>query len=317
MVSADESSAVTPLPPTFFIVGAPRCGTTSLHYYLAGHPAVAMSSVKEPNYFLFDHRAGGRPLIDDERIRHKSVADRADYVRLFADPPPDGRAGEASPLYLYTREVAEQIAAEVPEARAIAVLRDPVLRAWSHFLSSYEGPPEAASRQFRDAVANELDDPSYTPYRTGTHYLRVGLYRGQVARYRSTLGPERVLVLLYDDLERDPDAVLRRIVDFLGLPPHVIDTSGRYNRSGVYGNPWARRVRHLLQRVQPYVKEVLPPKVAGVVGRMRARMVGRGAASPPLDNAVAAELRAWFAADVEGLAADLGVDLRHWTTPGR
>lgn len=304
-----------PVPPSFFIVGAPRCGTTSLHYYLAQHPAIAMSSVKEPNYFLFDHGDGGRPLIDDDRIRHKSVAHRDDYARLFPAGP--ATCGEASPLYLYTRETPALIAAEVPGARAIAVLRDPVDRAWSHFLSSYKGEPGRASEAFRAAVEPELAGAGYTPYRTGTHYLRVGCYHDQIVRYHAALGAERVLTVLYDDLSSDAPAVLARIARFLEVGPHQFDTSERYNRSGLYGSAPARLARQALQRVQPYVKAILPPKVAGAVARVRARMVGRGAETPPLEAGLAGELRGWFRADVERLATVVDLDVEPWIDPAR
>ena len=69
--------------PNFLVLGAARCGTTSLHYYLAEHPDVCMSSIKEPNYFLFDE--AGHPCIDDRRIIAKSVSERSRYERLFVD----------------------------------------------------------------------------------------------------------------------------------------------------------------------------------------------------------------------------------------
>jgi hypothetical protein len=120
--------------PNFFILGAARCGTTSLHYYLAEHPDVSMSSIKEPNYFLFRQTpAGPVPCIaDDRRLIAKSVAETDRYERLF--PVKAAAVGEASPLYLYTKETPALIRAAVPDARLIAIVREPVERAWSHFV---------------------------------------------------------------------------------------------------------------------------------------------------------------------------------------
>src|SRR5687768_18500855 len=113
--------------PTFVIAGTVRGATTSLHYYLEQHPQIAMSSIKEPNYFLFD--AGGVPTLADPGIITKSVRSEEKYQALF---PADARItarGDASPLYLYTRQSPALIAAAVPDARVVAVLRDPVKRA--------------------------------------------------------------------------------------------------------------------------------------------------------------------------------------------
>src|SRR5690606_18050372 len=75
--------------PDFLVVGAPRCGTTALHYYLAQHPGIAMTAIKEPNFFLFDGPGDPRrPLVDDKAIITKSVSDPAEYDRLFRDAGP-------------------------------------------------------------------------------------------------------------------------------------------------------------------------------------------------------------------------------------
>src|SRR3954447_26712271 len=120
--------------PTFLVLGAARCGTTSLHYYLAEHPDICMSTIKEPNHFLFAQTATGpKPCIaDDRRLLAKSVPERDRYERLF--PVAAAAVGEASPLYLYTRETPGLIRAALPDARLIAIVREPVERAWSPLL---------------------------------------------------------------------------------------------------------------------------------------------------------------------------------------
>src|SRR5438309_9654243 len=126
-------AAAAEVLPTFFVLGAARCGTTSLHYWLAQHPDIAMSAIKEPNHFLFRPSPDGPvPCIsDDRRLLAKSVPDRTAYERLF--PETVAAAGDASPLYLYTRETPELIAAAVPDAKLVAVVREPADRTWSHF----------------------------------------------------------------------------------------------------------------------------------------------------------------------------------------
>ena len=298
-------------PADFFVVGAARSGTTSLHYYLDQHPAVAMSTVKEPNYFLFERRDGRVvPLIHDERIILRSVKAADDYRRLF--PAGDALRGDASPLYLYTERTPALIRAAAPEASIIAVLRHPVARAWSHFLYTYKGRPEEANDRFSTAVEPELADARYSPYQGGTHFLRLGLYAGQVERYLRTFGPERCLFLLQDELRADTAAAFDQVVEFLGLWPHAVDTSRRYNQSSVAASTSTRVVRDLLRTVQPYVKRVLPKPVARILGRARASKVPTRGTGLTMHPATADRLAEFFADDIRRTERLVGRSLAGW-----
>ena len=122
--------------PSFLIVGAQKSGTTSLYHYLSQHPQVFMSSVKEPNFFAFegqqvDYRGpAGQPA----SINLYSVTDWDDYQRLFADAGAAVALGEASTLYMAVPGTAERIRQRIPDVRIIAILRDPVDRAFSSYL---------------------------------------------------------------------------------------------------------------------------------------------------------------------------------------
>jgi hypothetical protein len=136
--------------PDFLVIGAARSATTSLHYYLEQHPTVTMSRIKEPNHFAFDHTVDPpRALIDPgSAIITKSVIDRAAYERLFSHAHPGDRVGEASPLYLYVREAPEQIRRVLGEPKLIAILRNPVDRAYSHWLHIRRDSPETVLQEF-------------------------------------------------------------------------------------------------------------------------------------------------------------------------
>jgi len=301
--------------PTFLILGAARSGTTSLHYYLGGHPEICMSSIKEPNHFAFD-RSGGVavPLIDpDPRILAKSVPDRRRYEQLFAPEPAVRAVGEASPLYLYVKETPGIVAEALDGVRCIAVLRHPVDRAYSHFLHVYRGDAEHAEEAFRAAAEVEIAHGSgYTAYKTGTHLLRLGLYADQIARWDEAIGPDRLLLLRFEDLEADPDATLRKVCAFLGVDEdHRFDTSVVYNRSGVTRNATLRRLRATATRVQPWVKAALPARAGGALGRLRARNE-RPSLADALDPELRASLVAHTTADVKAVAQRTGWDLSAW-----
>src|SRR5437867_4308222 len=123
----------SPRLPTFLVIGAARSGTTALYLYLRQHPNVFMSRDKETNFFAFegealDFRGPGAEFVNN------SVVTLNAYLRLFADAPENAAIGEASPLYLYSLHAAERIHARLPDVRLIAILRNPIEQAYSHYL---------------------------------------------------------------------------------------------------------------------------------------------------------------------------------------
>jgi len=290
--------------PNFLILGAARCGTTSLHYYLAEHPDVCMSSIKEPNYFLFDET--GQPCIDDRRIAAKSVPDRDRYEKLFTRPAK--AVGEASPLYLYNRETPTLIRKTAPDARLIAIAREPVERTWSHFVYVNDDLGERVVPAFREAVERELGLP-YEPYRTGTHFVRLSAYAEQLERYRAVFPSEQLLVIGYDDLIRRTAETLATICVFLGIDDSfAFDTSVQYNPSSGEQSLVARLDR-VVRPAFPYLKRVLPATVSGRLARGRARLraPSRSDAAPPIPSDLRATLDAHFAPDRDWLAREAGV----------
>jgi sulfotransferase family protein len=293
--------------PNFLILGAARCGTTSLHYYLAEHPDVCMSSIKEPNFFLFEQTGNGpRPCIDDRRIVAKSVPERARYERLFTQPA--AAVGEASPLYLYNRETPELIRQAAPDARLIAIAREPVERTWSHFAYVNDDLGDDAVPAFRTAVERELGLP-YEPYRTGTHFVRLSAYAEQLRRYRDAFPSEQLLVVGYDDLIRRTPETLARICRFLGIDDtFAFDTSVQYNPSSGEQSLVARLDR-MVRPAFPYLKKALPAAVTGRLarGRARWRAASRSDAASPVPADLRARLDAHFAPDREWLSSESGL----------
>jgi len=295
--------------PTFFVLGAARSGTTSLHYWLAQHPDIAMSAIKEPNHFVFRPGPDGpEPCIaDDRRLLTKSVPDRSTYERLF---PAGGvrAAGDASPLYLYTRETPELIASAVPDARLIAVVREPVDRAWSHFVYVNDQLGAAAPETFARTVRQELPR-GYEPYRTGTHFVRLSRYAEQLQRYLGVFPRERLLVLSYDSLVRDPATALKQVCELVGVDASfVFDTSVRYNPSnGATSTFW--RIDRALRPAFPYLKRALPSGVAGRLASRRAKLraARRDEQAVQMTSDVRAELIDHFRPDGEWLAAETGI----------
>ena len=296
--------------PTFLIVGAPRAATTSMHYYLAQHPDVVMSTTKEPNYFLFDH-SGPRPVpfvANDPRIVAKSVTDTTAYQRLFrvgAQPA----VGEASPLYLYTRQTPGQVASTLPDARIIAIVREPVERAYSHFGYVNDTLGEGTMAAFQAAVDAELEAPD-EPYRPGSHWLRLGRYRRQLERWLAVVDRSRLLVLSYDDVTGATADTLARTCRFLSVDDRFgFDVETRYNPSTPGGSGHAGALDRLVKPLRPHLKRALPPRLAGALAHRRATARAGGATQTEVDASIRSRLAPYFADDVGWLRSEFGIDL--------
>jgi hypothetical protein len=267
-----------------------------------------MSSIKEPNFFLFEQTSQGpRPCIaDDRRLLAKSVPDRTRYERLF--PHPARAVGEASPLYLYTRETPGLIRTMTPQARLIAIVREPIERTWSHFVYVNDDLGDRTVPAFRESIERELGLP-YEPYRTGTHFVRLSAYADQLARYRDTFPAEQLLVVGYDDLIRRTPDTLKRICGFLGIDDSfTFDTSVQYNPSSGESS-WVARLDRIVRPAFPYLKRALPAPVTGRLARGRARLraASRSDGAPPIPADLRRRLDEHFAPDREWLAREADV----------
>ena len=215
------------LLPSFLIIGAARAGTTSLHAYLARHPSVAAPTHKELHFFDLNFSRG----LDW-------------YRRHFPATPPGNRAGvvsgEASPYYLFHPAVPGRVRQTLPEARLIALVRDPVDRAYSqHQLARRHGREELDFEQAIAAeparLAGEEERILATPgYRSVSHrhhsYLARGLYAEQLERWYEHFPRDQLLVLCSEDLFASPPSVYADVLRFLELPPHELGEYRAYNQ---------------------------------------------------------------------------------------
>ncbi len=199
--------------PDFFIVGHPKCGTTALYEILRRHPQIYMP-VKEPSFFGPELPGTPQgPGAERERLER--------YLGLFDAASPEQRIGEATPSYLKELTAASRIAEHQPDARIIAILREPASFVRSlhlEFVQSHMEPEkdlrkalalEDARRQGRQLPAGFL--PQTFLYAERIHYVE------QLQRYHAAFPPSQVLVLIYDDFRNDNESTVRRVLRFLDV----------------------------------------------------------------------------------------------------
>jgi hypothetical protein len=284
--------------PDFYVVGAPKCGTTSLYQYLRQHPQVFMPDRKEPHYFTDAHQLpSSYPRMDVH-----------EYLALFAGALEDQIAGEASVTYLTSTGAAARMQEFTPAARIVVPLRNPVDRAYSEYWNSRRAGMQHLS--FADAIAEESQRD---PWR---RYVGKGYYAQHVGRFIEAFGADAVHVCFFDDLVADPRLLCRGVFSFLGVDPSVeVDTSTVYNRggaprwrsAGVLHTAIARRA----QPVRRAMEAVLPTRLTLALRRGFRRLMIR-ADVPPMQADTRRHLQQLYAADIEQLQRITGTSLAHW-----
>ncbi|MGI9659247.1 MAG: sulfotransferase family protein [Gaiellaceae bacterium] len=205
------------LLPSFLIIGAARAGTTSLYSYLVRHPSVRAPTHKELHFFDLNYERG----LDW-------------YRRHFPAVLPGNRegslTGEASPYYLFHPAVPSRVAQTLPDVRLIALLRNPVDRAYSqHQLASRHGRDELSFEQAVAAEPERLAGESELSHRHHS-YLARGLYAEQLERWYEHFPREQLLVLRSEDFFSDPPAIYADVLRFLELPPYELREYRAYNQ---------------------------------------------------------------------------------------
>ena len=309
--------------PNFFIVGAAKAGTTSLYHYLKQHPEIYMSPIKEPNYFAkdidvsaFEESYRNIMTIDTKEYFSKEklpellsifITDFSDYVQLFRDVTNEKAIGEASVSYLYSKVAAQEIKKLVPNAKIIMVLRNPIERAYSHYLMNLRGGI-TSNKNFLDEVIQDFNK-KHKGWGISHLYIDLGLYYEQVKRYLDTFPKENVKIILYEDYKQNPKKVLVELLDFLEVSKDVsIDLNKRYN---VRAAPRFPVLNTLARRVYSFMAPKLPLTLRENLKKMY-RKVFFSSYKGGLTAEEKKVLLKFFEEDIKKLSALIQRDLSHW-----
>jgi len=298
--------------PNFFILGAPKCGTTALSEYLRRHPRVFVSTPKEPHYFCEDFDYYYAP---GERTEEH-------YLRLFADADESHLAvGEASVWYLYSRTAARNIMEFDPAARIVVMVRNPVelvpsLHSQLTYMLDETEPDPAVAWELQEARSRGEGLPSTVRVPGFLQYGEAARLGAQVRRVMEVVPREQLKVLVFDDLRADTGAVYRDTLEFLGVPDDGRSEFPRVNENKVHRTAavarFTQRPPTALVAVARGVKRVTGVERLGVLDRVRRRnreVTRREEISPEF----AQVLRDHFRDDVGELGELIGRDLGAWT----
>jgi hypothetical protein len=279
--------------PDWLLLGAPRSGTTTLSTFLDEHPGAYLAPGKELQF------------LDRREV---SLDDVPAYLASFAGARRDQRAGEASPRYLSMRATPARVAMICPDARLAAICRDPTDRAYSHYW--WRRLWNAEPRSFETAVREEMAG-TVVP---GAEYLWGGCYANHLDMWEAEFPADQMLVLLFDDLRREPTDVFARLCGHFAIDESFVPPSAGERINTTHDVRWPRMWKATLRWRKERRLGVASNAGSrgGVVRRTAAWIDSRNArpfSPPPLDDTMRAELDEWFREPTARLAVRLGREL--------
>lgn len=299
--------------PDFFIVGAPRCGTTAMDNYLAQHPDILMAALKESHFFAPDFRSPESGFTNEQ-----------DYLSLFAKANGEKVLGESSVGYLYSKVAAANIKEFKPHAKIVIMLRNPIEMIYSyHSWLMTEGVAGVKSNfEAELATASERKQQRYLPATPDVPiplliYRELGEFTPHVRRFFDLFGRENVHVIIFDEFNADAARVYRETCEFLGVdsdfqPQLRVINSNRGARSESLSR-YLRSLRNPRPSVFHQFKFLVPQNWRrSFVNKLRNVNI-QERARPELNHELKQRLSVQFAPDLERLSELLGFDVTHWS----
>ena len=281
----------------FFIVGAPKAGTTSLFYYLNKNKGICMSSIKEPNFFSSQD-------LKIQKIYYNSLIldNLKEYERIFTPKNKQQIIGEASVSYLFYPNVANRIFDYNARSKIIIILRDPVERAFSHYSMDLRlGHVKQSLDELFDLGLNNKDNLFFQ------QYILLGQYYEQVNRYIEVFGRENICVKFYDELKLDASSFYSDILKFLHQEnDHNIDFNQPFNKSKLPSNKFIKWLYSW-----PIIRKIslifLPLSVIEFINIKFFKENNN-----IITNDLKSKLHSFFLEDIEKLEKLLSKDLKSW-----
>lgn len=290
--------------PNFFLVGAPKCGTSSLAKWLGEHPNCFISKPKEPHFFNTD-------------IGLRRITSLEKYEQLYNDTSESHKAiGEASTMYLQSVDAVPNILKYTPDSRFIAMLRNPIdmvvslhnqeCRDFNENIHDFEKAWMAQQdRQNGASIPKSCVDRNVLLYRNRA------LIGSQIKRLLQVASKEKIKLIFFDDFKTDPGRTYKEVLSFLNLP--ILDRSdfSPTNQRRVWRSYQLKRIMNGINSMKQSLHITKSTGLLSSIGKWNVKRVTQ----KPLTNALFEELRDSFAQDINLLGKITNRDLSYWMQP--
>lgn len=292
--------------PNFFIVGAPRCGTTALYFYLKQHPDVYMCDQKEPYYFSTDFHEESDKYF--KRMIRFPIRNKEQYLKLFMEANKEKIVGEGTSEYLYSKEAAKNIYKFNREAKILISVRNPIdfLYSIHSNLISWGGEDILDFKTALDIEPKRLKG-NYLPkgllWPSSLYYSERIKFSEQITRYHDLFSENQVKISIYDDFKKDNLKTYRSVLEFLNVDINFIPHMKILNRNKKPRFNFINRIFAILGDTS--VKNIFPITMRKSLRKLNMKYVKR----KPLDSNLSRELIIKTSPEVEKLSELLHIDL--------
>ena len=290
--------------PDFMIVGAAKCGTTTLFGILGSHPQIFIPTNKEPWFFSHVDEDIEKIVLGPQK--DMIVNDVNEYLKLYDGRGPSEVCGDASTSYLYdyekTIENIKRLRASWENLKIIVVIRDPVERAYSHYLNNIRSGSEA--RDFSECIKCSVDGVEER-YRD---YLQYGMYHDQIRAYKEQF--DNIAVILFEELVSCPEDILPSLFGFIGVDPtHKLKNFPKENASGVPTSQYVSKIIFQKNIFKTAAKTLVPARLRRMIsGYIENKFMTR----PDMTSGQREFLVAYYKDDILRLEKFLGISLASW-----
>ncbi len=290
--------------PSFYLVGAPKAGTSALAALLDQHPQISMCKIKESNFHCHD--------LDLPKPKSEK-----EYLSLFSVTPDTKILADASILSLYSHQSAQSIAEYVSHPKILMILRNPIdaMYSWYSQMAFVRNEPLPNFQAALDAESERKKGrliPTYGAVKSCPQllfYRDIMRYADQIERYFSVFSREQILILTYDDFKADLTAFYSEIIDFIDLDPFT-PQSQKVNANKERRMPGLHSF--LKKTLAEPAKALLPSKLRSDLLMLMDKINSREVQRPQLDESLKASLKAECLPDIIGLEKIIEQDLSHW-----
>lgn len=290
--------------PNFLIIGSAKSGTTSLADYISQHPEVFMSSIKEPHYFTFSDEDVKFNGPGDHIVHRSIVTDLNIYTQLFKGVTDEIAIGEASTTYLSIPKAAYKIKAVVPNAQLIAILRNPVDKAYSSYLHLRRDGRESI-KNFESALQEE-EKRIEQNWGYLWRYKTMGFYYDHLRRYFDLFHKEQIKIYLYEDFCNDPQTVIADIFSHIGVNPEFKPCMQIHsNVSGIPQNRMLHQFLHTKNPIRSIFGQIVPDKIRKKIRKYNMK-------KPKLSPNIQAILKDEYRSDILKVQDLINQDLSSW-----